>query len=202
MTNRMEKTNNKKQITKKGFTLIETLVAVLLLATAITGPLTIASKGLTATLVAKDQFTAFYLAQDAMEYVRYVRDSNCLSSGGGADGCGVGVWLAGLGSWGGSSWSGGCFGASGCYLDSLNDPATNPPIACTTTCPVMNYDSTIKKFTYPPSGVTTPQQFRRTVQITNTTADEAVVTVTVAWTDVAGVTHVPAIVRENLLRWQ
>src|SRR3989344_3852661 len=107
------------KIKNRGFTLIETLIAVLLLSVAITGPLTIASKGLTATLVAKDQFIAFYLAQDAVEYVRYVRDSNCLAAVGGAGGCAASAWLANLGgSWGGSSWSGGCFGASGCYFDS------------------------------------------------------------------------------------
>ena len=55
-----------KQKIARGFTLIETLIAVLILTTAIAGPLTIASKGLTATLVAKDQISAFYLAQDAV----------------------------------------------------------------------------------------------------------------------------------------
>lgn len=188
---------------RQGFTLIETLIAVMLLAIAITGPLTIASKGLTATLVAKDQFIGFYLAQDAIEYVRYVRDSNCLALGGGAGGCSTSVWLTGLGSWGGSSWSGTCFAASGCYVDSLNDPTASPPgvTACSGTCPVMNYDSTLKKFTYT-SGSPTLQRFIRTVTITNTTPDEAVVTVTVSWTDVAGVTRVPITVRENIFRWQ
>lgn len=187
---------------QRGFTLIETLVAVLLLSAAIAGPLTIASKGLRATLVAKDQFIAFYLAQDAIEYVRYVRDSNCIASGGGATGCPVNVWLNGLGAWGGSSWEGGCFSASGCYFDSLNDPGVNPPVVCSTSCPVMNYDDTLKKFTYPPSGIPVPQKFVRTVKITNTVADEAVVTVTVSWSDSAGITHVPVTVRENIFRWQ
>src|SRR3990167_9485995 len=80
------KVKSQKSKVKRGFSLIETLVAVLLLATAITGPLTIASKSFLVATVAKDQVTAFYLAQDAVEYVRFARDSNKLS---GSD------WLSG-----------------------------------------------------------------------------------------------------------
>src|SRR5512146_2123672 len=96
-----------------GFTLIETMVAVLLLAIAIAGPLTIASKGLSSALIAKDQIGAYYLAQDAVEYVRFARDANRL---------GGGDWLLGTG---GSCTSSTCVdlssceGASGCYIDSV-----------------------------------------------------------------------------------
>jgi len=55
---------------QKGFTIIETLVAVTLLMIAIAGPLLIASKGLTSALYAKDQMTASYLAQEAMETIK------------------------------------------------------------------------------------------------------------------------------------
>ncbi len=58
------------RITQKGFTIIETLVAVTLLMIAIAGPLLIASKGLTSALYAKDQMTASYLAQEAMETIK------------------------------------------------------------------------------------------------------------------------------------
>ena len=66
---------------------METLIAVLVLSLAITGPLTIAQKGLQAALISKDQDTAFYLARDAVEYVRFVRDTNCLKAGAPAGGC-------------------------------------------------------------------------------------------------------------------
>jgi len=68
---KMEKYKN-----EKGFTLIETLVAITVLMLAVTGPLVISQKGLSAAGYAKDQMTAYYLAQDAMEYVRNVRDTN------------------------------------------------------------------------------------------------------------------------------
>ncbi len=197
MINNMQ--NKELRSKNKGFTLIETLIAVLLLAVAITGPLSIASKGLTATLVAKDQFTAFYLAQDAVEQVRFLRDSACLLAGGGPSGCPSASWLSSLNS---------CLTSvspDGCYLDSLG---TNPSVAtpCSGTCPVMNYDTANRFFNYNLSMPLTPQHFIRTIKIQNdpsgTTPDEAVVTVTVSWTDVAGVTHAPVIVRENIFRWQ
>ena len=43
----------------KGFTIIETLIAILILTTAIAGLLTIAAKGLTTAIEARDQLTAF-----------------------------------------------------------------------------------------------------------------------------------------------
>lgn len=66
----------KKTLFTKGFTMVETLVAVAILMIAIAGPLTIAQKGLTAAIYARDQVTASFLAQDAMEYIKNVRDYN------------------------------------------------------------------------------------------------------------------------------
>ncbi len=181
-------------IKSSGFTLIETLVAVLLLATAIVGPLTIASKGLTSTMIAKDQFIGFYLAQDAIEQVRFLRDTACLATPGDSTGCPGSAWLQGLNN---------CLvsvNPNGCVLDSL---ATNPasPAACVSICEPMRYDATNHIFNYNPAMPLTPQKFIRTVKITNT-ADEAVVTVEVNWVDRAGITRVPITVRENIFRWQ
>lgn len=183
----------------KGFTLIETLIAVLLLSTAIVGPLTIASKGVHATTVAKDQFVAFYLAQDAMEQVRYLRDSACLTAGGGPTGCPTSSWLSNISNCVSTT------GTTACYFDSIRIDITPPTICPSGVCPVMKYDTALKSFRYA-TGVDTPQRFVRTIKIQNdpssSTPDEAQVLVTVSWSDTAGVTRVPVTLNETLFRWQ
>jgi Tfp pilus assembly protein PilV len=64
------------KIGNAGFTILETLVAVTILMIAVAGPLTIAHRGLLAAAYAAQQVTASYLAQDAIEYVKNVRDNN------------------------------------------------------------------------------------------------------------------------------
>ncbi|MBI4087780.1 prepilin-type N-terminal cleavage/methylation domain-containing protein [Candidatus Kaiserbacteria bacterium] len=61
-----------------GFTLIETLVAISLLTVAIVAPMALAAQSLSSAYYARDQVTAFYLAQEAIESVRAIRDSQVL----------------------------------------------------------------------------------------------------------------------------
>jgi prepilin-type N-terminal cleavage/methylation domain-containing protein len=63
---------------KKAFTLIETMVAISILLISVIGPLEIASKGLFSAIYAKEEITAFYLAQEGVEVIKNVRDSNYL----------------------------------------------------------------------------------------------------------------------------
>jgi prepilin-type N-terminal cleavage/methylation domain-containing protein len=170
----------------KGFTLIETMVAVFLLATAIAGPITIAAKAVISTTVARNQIVAFFLAQDGVEYVRYKRDSNKLAKVG---------WTTGLGSCTSTT------GATLCTVDSVTDTVA----ACTSNiCSNLYYDATAGSYGYDVSKA--PTIFKRTVSIKNdpsgTTPYEALVTVTVSWSDVAGVVHAPAVVREYIYDWQ
>ena len=71
-----EKISINRRDKKGGFTIIETLVAVAVLMIAVSGPLVVASKGLTAALYARDQVIASYLAQETMETIKNVRDNN------------------------------------------------------------------------------------------------------------------------------
>lgn len=73
----------------RGFTLIETLVAVAILTLAIVGPLTAVSSAVSSATYATDQVKAYYLGEEAIEIIRAVRDNNSLS---GVD------WLTGINS--------------------------------------------------------------------------------------------------------
>ncbi len=62
--------------TNRGFTLVETLVAVAILMIAISGPLTIANQALTAALGSRNAMIATYLAQEGMESIKNIKDNN------------------------------------------------------------------------------------------------------------------------------
>lgn len=163
----------------------------MILATAVAGPLSIASRGLNTSLVTKDQITAFFLAQDAIEYVRYVRDSNRLK---GAD------WLTGSGgSSAGIDLVTACGGANGCYLDSTqNSPST--PQACSGTCPTLYYNTASGLYTYTTSG-NTKTLFTRRIQLQNVGTKEYRIYVTVSWSDIGDKSR-QVVVYENIFDWQ
>lgn len=59
----------------KGFTIVETLVAISVLMIAIVGPLTVASRGYLAALDAKYESVAINYSQEALEYLSYIKDN-------------------------------------------------------------------------------------------------------------------------------
>ncbi len=65
---------------RTGFTLVETLVAISLLTVAIVAPMSLTTQSLAAAYYARDQVTAFFLAQEAIEGIRSVRDGNVLQT--------------------------------------------------------------------------------------------------------------------------
>lgn len=65
---------------RRGFTLIETLVAVSLLVIAIVAPMSLVAQSLTTAYYARDQVAAYSLAQEGIEAVRAVRDGNILAN--------------------------------------------------------------------------------------------------------------------------
>jgi prepilin-type N-terminal cleavage/methylation domain-containing protein len=76
---------------KRGFTVLETLIAISVILIAITGPLVVISQSLKASLHAREEITAYYLAQEAVEYARLLRDANILPDLASSDG-----WLSGV----------------------------------------------------------------------------------------------------------
>lgn len=64
---------------KKGFTLLETLVAIAILLIAVVGPMSTIGGSLSQIGTARDQMIAINLAQEGIEAVRQKRDSNMLA---------------------------------------------------------------------------------------------------------------------------
>lgn len=107
----------------KGFTILETLVAITILMIAIVGPLTIAHKGLLDAVYASQQVTATYLAQDAIEYVKNVRDNNLLKIEAGTPGYDTSTaWLTTLET---------CSKEIPCKIDTVNGVPSNPGVSIT-----------------------------------------------------------------------
>ena len=120
-----------------GFTLIETFVAIGILATALAGALSLAAQGFNSADIAGDQITASFLAQDAVEYIRFARDSACLADTNNP----CQAWL--------SSVKTACENSNGCFFDSSQPLTAANPQACTSSgCPPMYYDKTSGFYNY------------------------------------------------------
>lgn len=97
----------------RGFTIIESLVAIAVVLVGVAAAFSAAQLGLFSSTSVRNRVTAVYLAQEAMEGVKNVKDSNVLkvSSPGGSST----DWLEGL------DGPGGCPGNQPCGYDILDD---------------------------------------------------------------------------------
>ena len=181
--------------TQKGFTLIEAFVAITILTLAIVGPLAIASQSATFSSVSRDQVMANFLAQDAIEYIRWVRDTNELKS----TVASPVNWLNGLAP---------CVSAGGttaCYFDSSYDLTNMHINSCSGVCPVLNYSSATGLYNYDTvESTNSTSHFTRTVYIKSPVSNTCVgidcevsVTTTVSWKNGTLSHHVT--LRENLM---
>lgn len=186
-----------------GFTLIETLIAVLVLSLSVAGPLYVADRALVAAQVSRDELTASYLAQEGVEYVRGMRDHEFLYVRQNAPGPNLSrdAWLAfAFGSGGDGQGSiANCVGHS-CSLDPAksmgfgSDHALN--LCNNGACPGLflgangRYNLT--------GGV--PTGFARSIQATQVSLNNLRVVVTVSWQN-HGVTY-QATAADNLTPWQ
>lgn len=148
-----------------GFTLLEALVAISILMVAVAAPITIAQKGLSSAIYTKDQMTASYLAQDALEYIKNKRDEVSINNG--YD------WTNLMGD---PNWQK-CIGANNCQIDTLTDTIS-------TYSAVTSLSKDVNGF-YGYKGGGTPTIFNRKVNITLGTIggkqDVATASTTVSW---------------------
>lgn len=152
--------------TTSGFTLIEAMVAISLLTVAIVAPMALATQSLSSAYYARDQVTAFYLAQEAIESIRAIRDSQILQI---AQSSGESINLFGPIPLGGQPFT----------IDARKtDPASSITL-CNGPCPPLQTDGSL----YGYEGGWTNTNFTRTVTATLIpgTQDEIRISVTVTW---------------------
>lgn len=135
--------------THRGFTLLETLFAVIIFSFALVSLMTIAGKGVVATSSARDQLTAEFLAEEGIETVRNVRDSNYVNN--------ITPWDTGFNQ---------CLNGSSCDVD-YTAPGKPTIIACGTGgCDGRILYNNLGVFR-PDAGGTNPTTFWREITIEN-----------------------------------
>jgi type II secretory pathway pseudopilin PulG len=177
---------SKRKHDTSGFTVLETIVAIGILALAITATFSAAQSGLASSIESRDQVLAFYLAQEAVEMLRNARDENGIRGD---------SWLSGITE--GSNPS--CpFGGS-CTVDATTKTWDQCPVSG---CPNMRQNTTgtgiYGLYGYDQNWSET--QFKRTISLSSISATEILLTVTIEW----GKASLPKQfkVKETLLNWQ
>lgn len=160
---------------KRGFTLVETLVAVSILSLSVLSAFGAVQNSLQNSSLSKDQITAFFLAQDAIEFIKNKRDENALKNLSGIPT----TWLAGVADPGDP-----CTPGSYCLVDS--NTTINPITSCTTpsnpnTCvAIRRITSGTSQGLYSYSSGT-PTKYTRYLSFEFITSEEVMLTVTINW---------------------
>lgn len=140
MLNKIKKT--------KGFTLVEAIVAVAVLLVGVTAASSAAQSGLFSTSTVRERITSTFLAQEAIEGVRNIKDSNILriyevALDSDPDNDDSVYWLDGITNTGGSAGPCGPVGSLPCGYDVIGGPdSVGEMVACSEdgSCPVDAYD--------------------------------------------------------------
>lgn len=169
----------KKNKLKKGFTLVETLVALSIFIISVVGIMTVLATGLTNITNAKNKMIATFLAQEGIEYIRNIRDTYVLYDPEGQ----------------GTSWSDFlkkyqpiCESPKGCYFNIISNldfwedywiTKINFYNCGSGVCPLLFYDPTNGKYNNNGNGIKT--SFVRKITLSLIENDEIKVTSTVTW---------------------
>lgn len=168
----------------KGFTIIESLVAITILILAITGALSAMQIGISSYIFSKNEISAFYLAQEGFEQIRNLRDENSLKGQ---------SWLTAISASVGDP----CYFGNVCIVDTVANTLTRCSGGAGS-CPVLRQNASTGFFGYDASWPTTV--FRREIVLTSINANEVSILVTVDWSK--GVVNRQFRARENIFNWQ
>lgn len=173
----------------RGFTLVETLVAISLLTIAVVAPMSLTTQSLSSAYYARDQMTAFHLAQEAIESMRHIRDGNVLKNA-----LGTQTDLLAPIPTDGSRFT----------VDTRNDGIQACP-SLPLGCPPLKTDGEL--YGYGTENYWTTTKFTRSVTAEfvrnedgSDNRDEVHVTVTVSW-QTAGIQRRSFTISENMYRW-
>lgn len=184
----------------RGFTLLETLVAVFILTMALNSLFTLVANSLFSSMYAKNEITSTYLAQEAVDYIRNDRDSIAYQGSNGGD------WNSFLARYGyiDSSLTS-CFKPNGCTIDASNFSDTSIK-GCFGSCSTFLYDSGASEgsyYTYDSTitGVI-PTTFNRKINLSfnANNPDELYIDVTINWAN--GGMPRSKVLSASLLKWQ
>ncbi len=165
--------------TQSGYSLVEVLIAITILLLAIAGPLTIASKGLQAAYFAREQLTAFMLAQEGVEIITAIRNEHAIEE------FAAGPPFGNMWDWVSDTDISDCFDPEGCNIVLDNSNLTSNITECDPAedCRLYYSEAGGNRSWYRDSGGgADPTPFVRVIRLNETVPDQEVeVEVTVTW---------------------
>jgi len=188
-----EVTNMKHQIRKnqRGFTILESVVAIFILSLSITGVFSAVQQSLSQAILAKDEVQAFYLAQEAVEIIRNKRDANQLNK---IVNSSSNSWLYGIT----ENVADPCYFGKVCRVDANNQAFTY----CGSTwnsCPILNQNTNTYLYSYTSGANWVAAKFKREIQIESINVNEIAVTVRISWSK--GIINREFKAKTHLLNW-
>lgn len=155
--------------THAGFSLIEVLVAISILVIAVAAPMVLAARSVTVARYASNEITAFYLAQEGLEYIRLARDDNFINTVN---------WMSGINDTGSVCKNSPCT-VSPTLAPSSGIQACHGPSGC----PPLYFNPATGFYDITTGPGWTPSIYTRSIQVTAVSSDEVIVSSTVTWNE-------------------
>lgn len=160
---------------KKGFTLLETLVAISILLIAVVGPMSIIGRSLPQSAYARDHAIAVNLAQEGIEAMRQKRDSNMLNDWNGTT----------------TAWDSGIVTNNYYAVDprALSMLLSCGGVLCNLTTLTIRQDAATGLYYQSSAGGGTVTKFQRYIVVTSNVPEEKRIDSYVTWRDSMNISH-------------